>query len=696
VCQIAVQPTMSGSGGRREMVRNLGENQAFQATRLRAMVVSLFVTGFMLLTAIPMLGSVQALETELFSDNFDNDNLISPWTAQVGVGNTLEIAEWPAWSPPHCLHAKKVATNSEPARATSPYIQLNYDADYWIDVKFRLSTDMYCKGMLIADDGRVYVNIPSGYTLQIVGSGIYVNVPVTTGHYYILRAMVHPSEGTYDVKMYGTEYDWDTVANDIPFYGVPHKHLSIGTDEYVTTKYYGEVFFDDVSIIGSEGPAWSDEFDCWDNWEGAVGDWTTDITGTGIVETSSTLSYSPPNALHVKYGGTGNRARATTPVINCDFNLPYVIEMKYRYVNGKLFVVADDGRLEVQMIAGVLYAVKSNGGTVTIGAVSYGVWHTIEIHADPIGNYFTVWVDGVQLGASYAFKSDIGLPTLTLGSKVDVGRRDSGEAYWDDMSVIGTTVVHPDSDGDGLVDSIETYYGTDLYGCKRWAVLVCGGIGDELQDDFEDDADLAYQTLKRIGYSDASIYYLSYPFSGNLWRDADGDGIVDVDNTAHDGNVAYAFSTWLPSVADKDDRIFVFFIDHGGEHTFAPSSGYLALHETVLGLCEEIDDVDTDAWFDSLWNNNRYDRLVCLVDCCYSGNWLYGTGVISGSRRVVITTSLNGETTHVGVTPGFFYDVLEGLSVEEAYANMFEDHPHTIMNDQCNPDTDPNGWIFLA
>jgi hypothetical protein len=174
--------------------------------------------------------------------------------------------------------------------------------------------------------------------------------------------------------------------------------------------------------------------------DGSISDWTILKSGTGKVEATSARFYSSPYSLHVYYAGSVNVGRATTKAITCDFAKDYTITMRFYLSSSSInkgIVVVDDGRVKIWSGSGSLTASTSTGD-VNIGTISYDAWHQIVIKAHPSTLNYEVIVDGVSKG-TYGFLSSSGTNTLSFGSEISPGKRSTGEAWWDDITVTGYT-----------------------------------------------------------------------------------------------------------------------------------------------------------------------------------------------------------------------------------------------------------------
>jgi hypothetical protein len=258
-----------------------------------------------------------------------------------------------------------------------------------------------------------------------------------------------------------------------------------------------------------------------------------------------------------------------------------------------------------------------------------------------------------------------------------------------------TNPFDPDTDDDGFSDGDEVLVmGTDPLGIGRWAIIVCGGnVANDQQAGFEADSDLAYQVLIDLGYAHNNIMYLSS-------EDGVNPGRQNVDQLSTFQNLQNTIQTWLCGISDADDTVLIYLRDHGDQDDVVPDIGLF-----VLNADELLEDGDLDQWLDA---SVVCARMIVVVDCCYSGNWIHGVGDIAGVNRVVVAgcaphtvqySVWNGERL-TGVFASRFWPLIaEGDAVEQAFATVDADpwvqqYQDPQINDQCNPPTNANGWVF--
>ena len=133
--------------------------------------------------------------------------------------------------------------------------------------------------------------------------------------------------------------------------------------------------------------------------------------------------------------------------VPCDFSKSYSITLRFKpvssYTNYQGIAVIDVGGV------GIYFADDSKNEAylltetlALIGTISLNEWHTFSIIADPASLTYTVSVDGVQLGDTYPLQTQNLYNTLYFGHDTNMGgRRDYGEAYWDDLVIYGTPII---------------------------------------------------------------------------------------------------------------------------------------------------------------------------------------------------------------------------------------------------------------
>jgi len=153
---------------------------------------------------------------------------------------------------------------------------------------------------------------------------------------------------------------------------------------------------------------------------------------------------------------------------------------------------------------------------------------------------------------------------------------------------------------------------------NKYAVLIAGGSGDDLDDNFERTAEHGYRCFKKLGYNDDQICWLS---GKNKKENADKKTTYS--------NVKWAIKDWLDDRSDENSDCFILLCDHGDPSLF----GAVAVHPgNSASIFSVVLPFVLDWWLDDL----EYNTLTVCISSCYSGKFIK---YISGRNRIVITTT---------------------------------------------------------
>jgi len=166
------------------------------------------------------------------------------------------------------------------------------------------------------------------------------------------------------------------------------------------------------------------------------------------------------------------------------------------------------------------------------------------------------------------------------------------------------------------------------------AIIVAGGgpyldeggtrVKNNLWPATQVNANFAYRTLTYQGFSNNTIYYLSWDININL--DLNNDGIPDVDAEPTNDNLQYALTEW----AKDADNVVIYLVGHGGNGTFR-------INETDLLKAE-----DLHQWLDIL-QQTMQGTVAIIYDACYSGSILSKLAPPGGKQRIIISGSAEDE-----------------------------------------------------
>jgi len=175
-------------------------------------------------------------------------------------------------------------------------------------------------------------------------------------------------------------------------------------------------------------------------------------------------------------------------------------------------------------------------------------------------------------------------------------------------------------------------------------ILICEGKDDFLQPAFERVANLAYQTFRKLGYTNDDIYYLS--------RNTSFQGIDKKDTIE---NIRYAITYWLKNRSTDDSKYFIVLIDHGNytDGQVTVNDGYI-YPETF-----------------SNWLNNitNYSTGTILISSYYSGKFIK---YLSNPKRIVMTSTDDSSKGYSDfkndiVGTAFFKALNKGISYGKAW-----------------------------
>lgn len=333
-------------------------------------------------------------------------------------------------------------------------------------------------------------------------------------------------------------------------------------------------------------------------------------------------------------------------------------------------------------VGGLSFTVKAYVYLVSTGGPVYSVpvWCLVD------GNYAAGWTIGTlqpsiqRLVSFTGVTASAGPHTITVNVNPQhtifeyLGRPGPGDPYANNARSVSLNLLNSvdDYDADGVTNGNEYTWGTDMLGgFQRWAVLVEGGtVGGNQQDDFDNEARESYNILVGRGYTNDHIWLLT-PYA---WFDPDLNGVNDCDGTATVANVQSAVQTWLAGHADRDDRVFIYLVDHGDVNIFIVSNG-------------NVQAANMTTWLTSV---NCY-RMTFVIEACMSGSWADDIGAMN---RIFISSAAANQFaspdpgTHWPAFSHTFFPLLDqGQSIDGAEGAFWQAHDHA--NQVTNPDQDP-------
>lgn len=150
------------------------------------------------------------------------------------------------------------------------------------------------------------------------------------------------------------------------------------------------------------------------------------------------------------------------------------------------------------------------------------------------------------------------------------------------------------------------------------AIIVAGGGGDvtnKIREETVASADNAFEALLYQGYTQESIYYLS-------WDTAN----PNVDDPATKNNVITALTTWVNSDPFPSE-VLIYLVDHGAD-------GLFRIDATEVITAEEFDGL-----LDDLQNQPDGPSVLVVYDACESGTFLPKVTHVPGMERLLITSA---------------------------------------------------------
>jgi hypothetical protein len=188
-------------------------------------------------------------------------------------------------------------------------------------------------------------------------------------------------------------------------------------------------------------------------------------------------------------------------------------------------------------------------------------------------------------------------------------------------------------------------------------------------------------------YDENNIFYLS----ASKWRDADGDGLFDVDGFSTKSDIQYAVETWLKEKSDNNgnDLNLIYFITHGFYEPLRSSNregySYNSFDDNRDGTASEpIKDSDFKEWLKNHNYGSEIGRLVFLADTCMAGHYKDAISK-NGEERIIMTSSSLYEVAELetgqdwgAFSYKFFMKMADGETDIANAFNAADEHVETV------------------
>jgi parallel beta-helix repeat protein len=269
----------------------------------------------------------------------------------------------------------------------------------------------------------------------------------------------------------------------------------------------------------------------------------------------------------------------------------------------------------------------------------------------------------------------IGLFCLDNGQKDSTYKQgkgfDNNGAWFDDVFVV-------DNDGSWLLED-----GFDHGRFFDWTVIdetdsleTSNWTSTKLQVDMEDfynTPDYIYRLLNLVyHYPEDNIYYLS----ADRIRDANGDGINDVDSISMKCEIYDAINGWLDDNSHWNNINFVYIFDHGFKIPLQDKpvgQSYFVVDSNRDGDYNDFKYKDDYNLFDSVLGSEmkewlpKYDlfdtgRLTFMIEACYIGTYIEKLSTAGEKRNILVSTDTPNAAPETGRDrPAFSYNLLKAM-----------------------------------
>ncbi|MCU7833672.1 MAG: hypothetical protein KZQ83_00350 [gamma proteobacterium symbiont of Taylorina sp.] len=163
---------------------------------------------------------------------------------------------------------------------------------------------------------------------------------------------------------------------------------------------------------------------------------------------------------------------------------------------------------------------------------------------------------------------------------------------------------------DGTILTSSCYPKNNFVQTKSIIIAGGGNLNDPLQDATNQNANLAYQTLRERGIAADNIKYFN-----PIPQDADNDGVIDTESEMPTTEtIKRAIMQWAAANSDSRTPVLIYLIDHGGKDIFY-------LNKPVNDYAEVIKADEFSSWLNTLQEQTSA-RVSLIYDACHSGSFM--------------------------------------------------------------------------
>ena len=204
---------------------------------------------------------------------------------------------------------------------------------------------------------------------------------------------------------------------------------------------------------------------------------------------------------------------------------------------------------------------------------------------------------------------------LAPGIRLDFAADETGPVY------LKLTNFDPNRGGEDVHYQVSVRSLQESTGTESGALIILAGrlrLSDSLQTNIHNVAGEVYKLFRESGYDDSHIEYL-----------ATEDSLSGYDKPATTANFGDAIVNWAKDKVGPEKLLTIYMIDHGDQDTF-----YIDEPNGQRVTPEQL-----DGWLDQLEAAIPEIRVNIFIEACNSGSFISGLTSISGSKRVIVTST---------------------------------------------------------